>query len=70
MVNTYIHIILLKVFYYRKSGEVLSQNIVPWEIESVNTCSENFLWDKIKNNSIIAVAPGLYEVSCGFYSKK
>ena len=27
-----------------KSGELLSQNQVPWEIQSVNTCPDNFIW--------------------------
>jgi hypothetical protein len=52
-----------------KSGELLSQNIVPWDIQSINTCADNFLWDKGKN-SVVTVAPGLYEICCGFYSKK
>lgn len=35
----------------------------------MNTCPDNFLWEKSKS-SIICVAPGLYEISFGFYSKK
>jgi hypothetical protein len=35
----------------------------------LNTCPENFLWEKAKT-SLVTVAPGLYEVSFGFYSKK
>lgn len=53
-----------------KSGEVKApQGLVPWEVQALNTCPDNFLWDKGKT-SVVAVAPGLYEVSFGFYSKK
>ena len=53
-----------------KSGEVKTpNNMVPWEVQALNTCPDNFLWEKSKT-SVIAVAPGLYEVSFGFYSKK
>ena len=53
-----------------KSGEVKApQRLVPWEVQALNTCPDNFLWDKGKT-SVVAVAPGLYEVSFGFYSKK
>jgi hypothetical protein len=43
--------------------------MVPWEVQALNTCPDNFLWEKSKT-SVIAVAPGLYELSFGFYSKK
>ena len=53
-----------------KSGEVKTPTcLVPWEVQALNTCPDNFLWEKSKT-SIIAVAPGLYELSFGFYSKK
>jgi hypothetical protein len=42
---------------------------VPWNIQSINTLTENFLWDKDKPN-IIVVAPGIYEVTFGFFAKK
>lgn len=42
---------------------------VPWEFEMVNTCPENFIWEENKAN-IVIVAPGLYQVSFGFYSPK
>lgn len=51
-----------------KSGEV-KNTLVPWEVQALNTCPDNFLWEKSKT-SVIAVAPGLYEISFGFYSKK
>jgi uncharacterized protein (DUF2267 family) len=52
-----------------KSGEVKNGNLVPWEIQSVNTAPDNFLWEKDKI-SIVTVAPGLYEIILGFYSRK
>lgn len=52
-----------------KSGEMKQNNLVPWEVQALNTCPDNFLWEKNKT-SIVAVAPGLYEISFGFYSKK
>ncbi|CDW81229.1 UNKNOWN [Stylonychia lemnae] len=52
-----------------KSGEIKPNSLVPWEVQALNTCPDNFLWEKSKT-SIVAVAPGLYEVSFGFYSKK
>lgn len=52
-----------------KSGEMKNNNLVPWEVQALNTCPDNFLWEKNKT-SIVSVAPGLYEISFGFYSKK
>ncbi|MDR3548156.1 MAG: hypothetical protein P4M11_07835 [Candidatus Pacebacteria bacterium] len=52
-----------------KSGAVKSGYAVPWEAQSVNTCPDNFLWEKDKI-SVLTVAPGLYEVSLGFFSGK
>mmetsp|Transcript_28599 Transcript_28599/g.50853 ORF Transcript_28599/g.50853 Transcript_28599/m.50853 type:complete len:756 (+) Transcript_28599:1026-3293(+) len=51
-----------------KSGTLKSTQ-VPWEQQSVNTCPDNFLWDK-DNTNIIALAPGLYEVMFGFYARR
>lgn len=42
-----------------KSGEVLSAGQVPWEVQAINTCPENFLWEKNKS-TLVLVAPGLY----------
>ena len=39
------------------------------EVQAINTCPDNFLWEKNKC-SIICVAPGLYQMVFGFYSKK
>jgi len=52
-----------------KSGDLNNGFAVPWEIESINTCPENFLWEQDKS-SIMTVAPGLYEIMFGFYCKK
>ena len=42
---------------------------MPWEVQSVNTCPENFLWEEEKT-IILTVAPGLYEISLGFFCHK
>eukprot|EP00831_Metopus_contortus_P039857 TRINITY_DN31211_c0_g1_i1.p1 TRINITY_DN31211_c0_g1~~TRINITY_DN31211_c0_g1_i1.p1 ORF type:complete len:460 (-),score=93.52 TRINITY_DN31211_c0_g1_i1:3-1382(-) len=52
-----------------KSGCLRSGFAIPWEIQSVNTCPDNFLWDKDKT-SVLTVAPGLYEVTLGFFASK
>ena len=52
-----------------KSGELKNGSLVPWEIQSVNTAPDNFLWEKEKV-SIVTVTPGLYEIVIGFYSRK
>lgn len=52
-----------------KSGDLYHKNQVPWEVQAINTCPDNFLWEKNKS-SIICVAPGLYQLTFGFYSKK
>ena len=42
---------------------------MPWEVQAINTCPENFLWEK--NRAVIIMsAPGLYALSFGFYSKR
>ena len=52
-----------------KSGDLYHKNQVPWEVQAINTCPDNFLWEKNKS-SIICVAPGLYQMTFGFFSKK
>lgn len=52
-----------------KSGELMNGYAIPWEVQSVNTCPENFIWDEDKT-LILTVAPGLYEITFGFYSAK
>ena len=51
-----------------KSGDTKSGGI-PWEIQSINTCPENFIWEKDKT-TVIAITPGLYQVYFGVFSKK
>ena len=50
-----------------KSGEVRVGNAVPWEVQTVNTYPDNFLWEREKT-VIVAVAPGLYEINFGFFA--
>jgi DNA-binding IscR family transcriptional regulator len=52
-----------------KSGELKTGSSVPWEIQLANTLPDNFLWEKEKT-SILTVAPGLYEITFGFFAKK
>jgi hypothetical protein len=52
-----------------KSGEIGLGSAVPWEIQTTNTCPENFIWEKGRT-SVVTVAPGLYEVTLAFYSEK
>lgn len=44
-----------------KSGVAKSSGI-PWEVQAVNTCPDNFIWEK-GQTCVITTAPGLYEVS-------
>jgi len=52
-----------------KSGDLQNGFAIPWEVQTINTCPENFLWDEDKS-IILTVAPGLYEVNFGFYCGK
>lgn len=38
-------------------------------MQVVNTLPENYIWEKDKP-TILVVAPGLYEITLGFYAKK
>ena len=44
-----------------KSGKARSGLSIPWEIQSTNTCPDNFIWEEGKSH-IMTTAPGLYEV--------
>jgi len=55
--------------WFWKSGAVKSGYVVPWEMQAVNTCPDNFLWEKGKI-SILTVAAGVYEVSIGFFASR
>ena len=52
-----------------KSGALKNGYSIPWESQSINTCPENFLWEKGRT-FIVAVAPGLHEIALGFFSSK
>lgn len=52
-----------------KTGELRGGNLIPWETQITNSAPDNFLWEKDKS-SIVTVAPGLYEIYFGFYSRK
>lgn len=49
-----------------KSGILLDDQIVPFNIEVINTLRENFLWSK-NTGTIGIVNGGLYEFSLGFF---
>lgn len=51
-----------------KSRE-LKSSLVPWEIQVTNTLPENFIWEPARTQ-ILVVAPGIYEVKLGVYSRK
>lgn len=46
---------------------LLEGTMVRWDLESVNTCPENYQWNA---SSVQVEAPGLYEVTLAFFSKK
>ena len=53
-----------------RSGQLCANGYgVPWEIQSVNTCPENYLWDEDKS-VILTISPGLYEINLGFFCSK
>ena len=52
-----------------KSGDLLHSAQVPWEVQAINTCPDNFLWESGKSG-LITVAPGLYQLQLGFSSRK
>ena len=52
-----------------RSGDLSTGFSIPWEIESVNTCPENFIWEA-HCTSIITSTPGLYEINYAVFSRK
>ena len=50
------------------SGQAKTGNLVPWEVETVNTLPDNFLWDK-DQTSILTLASGLYEITVNMFCK-
>jgi len=51
------------------SGKTKSGGNVPWNVQTVCTQPDNFLWKK-GATQITTVSPGLYEVVFGFFTKK
>jgi len=47
-----------------------SLNYIKWDMQSVNTCPENFQWQKGTAAVIQVDAPGLYELTMAFFSRK
>lgn len=52
-----------------KSSLLVSNNLVPWDLEVLNTAPSNFIWEKGKP-TLYVEAPGLYSLTLGFYAKK
>jgi len=54
-----------------ESGKLKNGNLaVPWEVQTTNTCIENFQWDSSDTTFIVCQSPGLYEFNFGFFSPK
>lgn len=51
-----------------RNGEI-QNHLVPWDYEVINTLPDNFVWEKGKT-SILIVAPGVYQICCGFFGKE
>jgi len=49
------------------SGRALPDRAVPWNIECINTGTDNFIW-KQDSPDIVTVMPGLYELHLGFFT--
>ena len=50
-----------------KSGRIAGGQAVPWNVQSINTGPDNFMWTK-NCDFILCVAPGLYEVRASFFT--
>jgi hypothetical protein len=50
------------------SGRTLPDRAVPWNIECINTATDNLLW-KQDAPDITTVMPGLYELTLGFFAE-
>jgi len=48
------------------SGRTRADKCVPWEVESINTSPDNFMWNK--DTCVVTGIPGLYELSLGFFT--
>lgn len=53
-----------------KSGRTKGEkHLVPWNAQNINTNPDNFQWEKDRC-SVTCTAPGLYEVSFGFFTRR
>ena len=52
-----------------KSGDLRGDGTIPWEVQSVNMCPDNFLWESDRP-TIVTVVPGLYELLIGIFARK
>ena len=52
-----------------KSGKVKNGYAIPWEIQSINTSPDNFIWNKEKT-FINVIESGLYEINLSFFADK
>jgi len=53
-----------------KSGRTRGEkHAVPWNVQNINTNPDNFMWTQ-DSTSITCTAPGLYEVTFGFFTRK
>lgn len=52
-----------------KSGKMKNGYAIAWDVQSVNTSPENYIFDKEKT-SILIMSAGIYEVNLGFYAEK
>eukprot|EP00798_Chlamydomonas_sp_ICE-L_P003117 gene3117-13129_t len=51
-----------------KSGRTKGGGAVPWNLQTLNTDPANFIFE-VEKTVVVAMLPGLYEVSFGFFSK-
>ena len=52
-----------------KTGHVNEDRTIPWNVECINTASDNFVWSK-DTAEIVTVIPGLYELHLGIFSDR
>ena len=50
------------------SGSIQSDRKIPWEVQTVNTQPDNFIWES-GQTTVYTVAPGLYELKLGIYTR-
>ena len=51
------------------SGTICPDNSIPWEEQSINTSTMNFLWESGKN-FVLVIQEGIYEVCFGFFASR